>query len=117
MKTLFLLLAPAAFLVAQPQPVSIQFKAVVGDAALACGKSYPNIGTTKSTISPRDFRFYIHNVRLLDHSGHHRRRPAQPLHRPPLHSRRPLRKEPHRPHQNALPSQPHRPRLGLERRP
>jgi uncharacterized repeat protein (TIGR04052 family) len=69
MKTLFLLLAPAAFLVAQPQPVSIQFKAVVGDAALACGKSYPNIGTTKSTISPRDFRFYIHNVRLLDHSG------------------------------------------------
>lgn len=51
------------------QTVSIQFRAVVGNQELACGKSYPDIGTTKSTITPRDFRFYIHNLRLLDASG------------------------------------------------
>jgi hypothetical protein len=45
-------LAGALCLSAQ-QPVSIQFKAVVGGAELACGKAYPNIGTTKSTITPR----------------------------------------------------------------
>lgn len=68
MKLLPLAIAGALVLSAQ-QPVSIQFKAVVGDADLNCGKSYPNIGTTKSTITPRDFRFYVHNVRLVDHDG------------------------------------------------
>ena len=68
MKLTLIALAGALGLSAQ-QPVSIQFKAVVGGADLACGKSYPNIGTTKSTIAPRDFRFYIHNVRLVDHDG------------------------------------------------
>jgi uncharacterized repeat protein (TIGR04052 family) len=68
MKLTILAFAGALCLSAQ-QPVSIQFKAVVGDADLACAKSYPNIGTTKSTISPRDFRFYVHNVRLVDHDG------------------------------------------------
>lgn len=51
------------------QSVSIQFRATVGSEDLACGKSYANVGTTKSTISPRDFRFYVHNVRLLDAAG------------------------------------------------
>lgn len=68
MKTLVLALVGALSLSAQ-QPLSIRFKAVVGSADLACGKSYPNVGTTKSTITPRDFRFYVHNVRLLDHDG------------------------------------------------
>ncbi len=51
------------------QPVSIQFKAVVGGDDLTCGKTYPGIGTSKSTITPRDFRFYVHNVRLVDAAG------------------------------------------------
>lgn len=63
----FLLLA--SFASAADQPVSIQFRAVAGAAELACGKSFSNIGTTKSTITPRDFRFYVHNVRLLDEAG------------------------------------------------
>lgn len=50
-------------------PVSIRFKAVVGQEELACGKSYSGIGITKSTISPRDFRFYVHDVRLVDQAG------------------------------------------------
>ena len=54
---------------AQTQPVTIQFKAVVGEEVFACGHSYTGIGTTKSTIQPKDLRFYIHNVRLLDETG------------------------------------------------
>jgi uncharacterized repeat protein (TIGR04052 family) len=68
MKTALLTFVTALCLNAQ-QPVSIRFKAVVGNAELLCGKSYSNIGTTKSTITPRDFRLYVHNVRLLDQQG------------------------------------------------
>jgi len=59
----------AGICLAGDQTVSIRFRAVVADEPLSCGKSYANIGTTKSTITPRDFRFYVHNVRLLDQTG------------------------------------------------
>jgi uncharacterized repeat protein (TIGR04052 family) len=51
------------------EPVSIRFRAVVGNSELACGRKYDGVGTTKSTITPRDFRFYVHNLRLIDPSG------------------------------------------------
>ncbi len=51
------------------EPVTIRFQAVVNGEELACGRSYNGIGTTKSTITPRDFRFYVHNVRVLDEAG------------------------------------------------
>ncbi len=51
------------------QPVAVRFQAMVGNRELACGKSYADVGTTKSTITPRDFRFYVHNLRLIDDSG------------------------------------------------
>ncbi len=51
------------------QSAAIHFKAVVGKEDFACGRSYSGIGTTKSTIQPKDFRLYIHNVRLLDETG------------------------------------------------
>ncbi len=50
-------------------PVEVRFAAKVGPDDLVCGRSYPNVGTTKSTITPRDFRFYVHNVRLVDSNG------------------------------------------------
>jgi uncharacterized repeat protein (TIGR04052 family) len=62
-------LAAALSAGAQTQPVAIHFKAVVGSEDFACGHSYKGIGTTKSTIRPIDFRFYIHNVRVLDETG------------------------------------------------
>jgi uncharacterized repeat protein (TIGR04052 family) len=68
-RSLALLASAAIAAVAQNQPVNIQFKAVVGAEDLACGKSYANIGTTKSTVSPRDFRFYIQDVQLIDDAG------------------------------------------------
>jgi len=54
---------------AQGQPMTIPFKAVVGSEDFACGRTYTGIGTTKSTIKPKDFRLYVHNVRLLDEKG------------------------------------------------
>ena len=54
---------------AQTQPVTIPFKAVVGAEDFACGRTYSGIGATRSTIKPKDFRFYVHNVRLLDEQG------------------------------------------------
>ncbi len=51
------------------QQVAVRFQAMVGSEKFACGKTYTGIGTTKSTLSPRDFRFYVHNVALIDDSG------------------------------------------------
>ena len=51
------------------EPVTIRFRAVVGGQELSCGRKYEGVGTTKSTVSPRDFRLYIHNVRLLTPTG------------------------------------------------
>ena len=64
---LLTLLASAAF--AADQPISFRFNAVVGNTDLACGRSYPNIGTNNSTVSPRDFRFYVHDVAVIDQAG------------------------------------------------
>ncbi len=54
---------------AQQSPVSIRFAAQVNGQPFACGQTYRDIGTTKSTIKPKDFRFYVSHVRLLDSEG------------------------------------------------
>lgn len=59
----------AASAFAQSQPITIAFKAVVGSESFACGRSYSGIGITKSTIKPKDFRIYVHGVRLIDEKG------------------------------------------------
>ena len=51
------------------EPVSIRFRAVAGDAPLLCGQKYGGIGVTGSTITPRDFRFYIHDLQLINEQG------------------------------------------------
>jgi uncharacterized repeat protein (TIGR04052 family) len=68
-QTLFLAALATASLFAENQAVAIRFQAVVAGAPLECGKSYPGVGTTKSTVTPRDFRFYVHNVRVVNASG------------------------------------------------
>lgn len=57
----------AAF--AEDQAVTIRFHATVGTEKFACGKTYEGIGTTRSKITPHDFRFYVHNIRLIDENG------------------------------------------------
>ncbi len=54
---------------AADREVTLSFAAMVGDRPFACGEEYPHIGTTDSKIRPRDFRFYVSNVRLVDRSG------------------------------------------------
>ncbi|MFN8009373.1 MAG: metallo-mystery pair system four-Cys motif protein [Terriglobia bacterium] len=50
-------------------PVSIHFRAMVGDETLGCGRSYEGVGLTKVKITLRDFRFYVHDLRLIDETG------------------------------------------------
>lgn len=63
-------LAPIASVAAQPtQQVALRFQAVVAGRPFACGETYADIGTTKDRITISDFRFYVHDVRLLDDGG------------------------------------------------
>ncbi|HUI76655.1 MAG TPA: MbnP family copper-binding protein [Bryobacteraceae bacterium] len=61
-------LLPAG-LAAADQKVTIRFQAMVGESKLACGQFYEGVGTTGSKITPHDFRFYVHNIRLIDANG------------------------------------------------
>jgi uncharacterized repeat protein (TIGR04052 family) len=69
-KTLvFVLMASALPGVAQTQPVTVRFKAVVGAEDFACGHTYQGVSVSRTTIKPIDFRLYVHNVRVLDETG------------------------------------------------
>lgn len=49
-----------------PQTVELRFAAKVGGETFACGKTFSGIGTSAQTIKPVDFRFYVHDVRLVN---------------------------------------------------
>jgi uncharacterized repeat protein (TIGR04052 family) len=51
------------------QAITLHFKGKVGTQDLACGQSYPGQGSTSATITPRDFRFFVHDVRLISATG------------------------------------------------
>jgi uncharacterized repeat protein (TIGR04052 family) len=51
-------------------PVVLQFRGVVGELPFECGQEYHGIGTTNADIVPSDFRFYVHNVRLVTADDH-----------------------------------------------
>lgn len=51
------------------QAVALQFAAQINGQEFECGKSYANVGTTKSTITPSDFRFYVSEVSLINAKG------------------------------------------------
>lgn len=55
--------------VAQTQDVAIRFAANVNGQSFECGKSYPDIGTTRSVITPSDFRMYVSEVHLISRQG------------------------------------------------
>jgi uncharacterized repeat protein (TIGR04052 family) len=50
-------------------PVRLSFEAVVHGEPVACGKTFANIGTTRSSITISDMRWYISNVELVTASG------------------------------------------------
>jgi uncharacterized repeat protein (TIGR04052 family) len=49
--------------------IALRFEATVGDEAFACGTRYAGIGTTGSSITVSDFRFYVSGVRLVKDDG------------------------------------------------
>lgn len=51
---------------AGPNVVTVRFKATVGTAPFACGTTYNGQGSPKTSVRPRDFRFYVQNVRLIN---------------------------------------------------
>lgn len=50
------------------QPVSIQFRGVVGDRPFECTSTY-SLGTASTSVGPADFRFYVSEVALIDAQG------------------------------------------------
>ncbi len=51
------------------QPVTVTFNGMVGDAPIACGQDYPNIGSEGTTIAFQDARMYVSNLRLINAAG------------------------------------------------
>ncbi len=48
---------------------TLRFAAELAGQPFACGQSFANIGTSKATVSPLDFRVYIHDVALVRGDG------------------------------------------------
>ena len=73
MRSSLALLALAASLVSCGAPatraVTLAFAGRVGDAPFACGMTYPNVGTTHTTFTALDFRFFVHDVALVTADG------------------------------------------------
>jgi len=53
----------------ETQAVKLRFAGAVNGVPFECGKSYTNIGTTKSTITPSDFRLFVSEIQLLTPEG------------------------------------------------
>lgn len=49
--------------------VSLQFAALVGENAFACNTTFTGLGSSDSEMAPLDFRFYVHDVELLNEDG------------------------------------------------
>ena len=49
--------------------VSIEFAARVGSEDFACGEEYKKVGSSKTTVTPRDLRLFVQDVQLIDEDG------------------------------------------------
>ncbi|NRA64185.1 MAG: metallo-mystery pair system four-Cys motif protein [Pseudobacteriovorax sp.] len=49
--------------------VSIQFQAVAGDVDISCDATLTGLGTTAVSASLADFRFFVHDIALIDAAG------------------------------------------------
>jgi uncharacterized repeat protein (TIGR04052 family) len=54
---------------AHREPVTIRFAARVGAAPFACGSSYDGVGSSATSVDPQDFRFFVHDIRLVTGDG------------------------------------------------
>jgi uncharacterized repeat protein (TIGR04052 family) len=60
---------PSPTSTASTQTVALRFVAQVAGQPFVCGQRYSGIGSTRSTITPSDFRFYVSEVHLIDAGG------------------------------------------------
>lgn len=51
------------------EEVTIVFDARVGGEPFECGRTYAGLGADGASGSPQDFRFYVHDVRLVTEDG------------------------------------------------
>jgi hypothetical protein len=51
------------------EPVKISFEARVAGEPFKCGQDYTGLGADAATGTPQDFRFYVHDVRLVTEAG------------------------------------------------
>lgn len=51
------------------QDVQLDFRAMVGDEAVSCEQSYEGLGLSGESIRFSDFRFYVHDVQLINEAG------------------------------------------------
>ena len=49
--------------------VALSFAAKVGAETFACNKTFAGLGTAQTQVMPRDFRFYVHDVKLIRMDG------------------------------------------------
>lgn len=49
--------------------VTLRFAPVVGDQPFACGRDFDGVGSGAATVTPLDFRMYVHEVALLRATG------------------------------------------------
>lgn len=49
--------------------IELAFAARVGGEEFACGRSYPGVGTSDTTITAQDLRLYVHDVRFVTAAG------------------------------------------------
>ena len=48
---------------------TVTFAPLVAGAPFSCSQTYPNIGTSMTTMTPMDFRMYVHDVALVRATG------------------------------------------------
>ena len=66
------ILLPALVLLAcdaGDREVTLRFAPQVGAQPFACGQDFAGVGTTAATVTPLDFRMYVHDVALVRASG------------------------------------------------
>jgi uncharacterized repeat protein (TIGR04052 family) len=51
------------------QPITLRFAGAVNGEPFQCGRAYASIGTTKSKITPSDFRLYISDIQVITSDG------------------------------------------------
>ena len=52
-----------------PLAVNLQFAALINGQPFECGKSYPEVGSTKATLTPTDLRLFVSEVALVNSLG------------------------------------------------